>query len=157
MTTRRATWLGIFFVFVGGVLLNIALYVAAGAILTKELDLHRRLLEAQHSALAYSSLVESFHLKDTWADFGVVPIIGCIIGAYAGFLQRKRPALLALACLLPMFLYEITSQPVGTWSAWTNVRYFGMRAVALLLAIGVAASVRRFSDRRSSAEQAQTV
>jgi hypothetical protein len=150
MTASGTKPLRMFFLFMGGVLLNVALYVVAGAMLIKQFDLQGQVLQAQHSAAAYGGLTNSFRTKDLWADFAVVPIIGCLIGLYAALLERKKPGLLAVACLLPMFLYEVISQPVGAWSVLGDIRYFGARAVGFLAAVGVALSLRGFLNRRRS-------
>jgi len=136
---------------VGGAVLNVLLLAFAEAALEKQVQLRQHLLEAQQSPAASGSLSEAFRTKDVLADFIVVPMIGCLIGAYAGVLQRRKPGLLAVACLLPMFLYEVASQPVGAWPAQVDARYFGMRLLGFLLAIAVAASLRGLRDKRASA------
>jgi hypothetical protein len=137
-------------VFVGGVFLNLLLLALAGALLERQFDLRGHLLAAQRSGVVSNDLEGAFRAKDVWADLVAVPIIGCLIGVYAAFVQKKTPALLAVACLLPISVYEIATEPVGRWSRLVDMRYFGMRVVEFLLAIAVAALLRRFLDRRPS-------
>jgi hypothetical protein len=83
--------------------------------------------------------------------FVAVSMIGCLIGMYAALLQREKAPLLAVACLLPMFMYvTFASQPVRTWPLRTDVLYFSMHAVVFLLAVVTAALVRGFLDKRQS-------
>lgn len=53
------------------------------------------------------------------------PLVAGVVGASAGFLQKRRAALLAASCLLPSFLYEFVSDHARLWahSALGLLRY----------------------------------
>jgi hypothetical protein len=148
MTATKTSVLRVFVVFVGGVMLNFLLLAFAGQILMRQLEMRRHLLEAQHSAAAYNDLAKAFRSKSMWVDFAVMPMIGCLIGAYAAFFQREKPALLAVACLLPMLVYAITSQPLRRWPLLTDLRYFGVYALEFSLAVVAATLLRGILNKR---------
>ena len=150
MTASKTSVLRVFVVFVGGVLLNFLLLAFAGQILMRQLEMRRHLLEAQNSAAAYKDLAEAFRSKGMWMNFVVMPTIGCLIGTYAAFCQRAKPALLAVACLLPVFAYEITSQPLREWPLQTDLQYFGVHALEFSLAVVATALLREFLNKRHS-------
>jgi hypothetical protein len=83
-------------------------------------------------------------------DFVVLPIMGCALGAYAGLLRKTKAPVLAIACLLPLLIFEIVGDPVGTWSNLKDIQFFGMRALELFLAGIVALGIRRALDARIS-------
>ena len=143
---------------VGGILLNIVLLIGAEALLEKQFSLGQKLLAAKASPAASEAFLDAFHTKDMWADFIVVPVIGCVIGIYAGILQKRGPAALAIACLAPELLYEVISEPVRTWPAGLDIRYFGMRLVELLLAAGLAiflSAARKKEERKTRGAPAE--
>jgi hypothetical protein len=151
MTALKTKPLRVVAVFVGGVLLNFLLLAFASQILLKQLEPGRYWSDAQHSAAAYNALPRTVRVKEMWVVFVAVPMIGCLIGMYAAFVQREKAPLLAVACLLPMFVYvAFTSEPVRTWPLRTDVLYFSMHAVVFLLAVVTAALVRGFLDKRES-------
>jgi hypothetical protein len=150
MTATKTRVLRVFVVFVGGVLLNFLLLAFAGQMLMRQLEMRKHFLEAQHSAAAYNDLAEAFRSKGMWVNFAVMPMIGCLIGAYAAFCQREKPALLAVACLLPVLVYEITSQPLQSWPLRTDLQYFGVHALEFTLAVVAAAFLREFLNKRRS-------
>ena len=151
MTTPKQSALRIIVLLVGGVVLNIILLAFAGAILQSKFELRRHFLEAQQSPAASKALTDAFRAQNLWWDFVAVPIVGCLIGAYAGLFQKRKPALLAVGCLVPMLTYELVTQPLRTWPVALDLRYFGTRAAGFVLAILVAASLRGLRDRRTSA------
>jgi len=146
MMSKQST-LKIIVLVVGGAVLNVGLLAFSGWILERKFDLREHFLEAQRSPAASAALADAFRAKDVWADLLVIPIVGCLIGAYAGLVRGRKPALFAVGCLMPVLLYEIMTEPVQGWSAPLKVRYFGMRVLGFLLAMLVAASLRGFLDK----------
>lgn len=150
MTASKRNVLKIIVLLVVGAAFNLILLAFAGAILESKFDLRQHFLDAQRYPAASEALAEAFHAKDFWSDLGAIPIIGCLIGVYAGLVQRRKPALFAIGCLLPMLAYEVMTQPVRTWPTLLSARYFGMRVVGFLLAILVAVSLRGFLNKGAS-------
>jgi hypothetical protein len=121
VTTLKPAALNFLALLLCGLALNVVFLGFTGAILERKFELRQHFLEAQRSPPASEALAEAFCAKDVWGDFVAVPIIGCLIGAYAELLQRRKSAL--LVCLLPMFAYEVLTQPVRTWPVFLDAGY----------------------------------
>ncbi len=87
--------------------------------------------------------------KNMWSNFAVIPVMGWLKGIYAAFFQKKGMPILAIACLLPLIVYELATEPVQIWSIRADVQYFGMRGVEVLLAIISSLSVCSWLDSRT--------
>lgn len=146
--TKKA--LRILSVFIGGALLSFVLYVLAAATMESHFGIQKHLLEAHTSDAAYTSATTALRAKNEWRDFLALPIIGCLIGVYAAFVQRKRAPILAVACLLPMLAFEANGVSVGSWAFITDLQVAASRAAEFLLAVVAAVSLRGFLDRRVS-------
>jgi hypothetical protein len=146
--TRRV--LKLLCVFISGALLCVLFYAVAGTILESHFRLAEHLREAHESDAAYRSALATLRSKNEWRDFFALPIIGCLIGVYAALVQRKRAPLLAVACLLPMLVFEATRVSVRSWALTTDLQVLASRAVEFLFAIIVAASARGSLYRQHS-------
>lgn len=148
--TKKA--LRVLAVFICGALLSFVLYVLAAALMESYFGVQKHLLQAHTSNAAYTSATTALRAKNEWRDFLALPIIGCLIGAYAAFVQKKRAPMLAVACLLPMLAFEATGVSVGSWAFITGLQVAASRAAEFLLAVVVAVLLRGFLDRRHSSQ-----
>lgn len=148
MTGSKGNALRSIGLFVLGVVLNVMILAFFSMILLNHLQARQYFFEASRSPAASEALRRAFDVKDAWMDFVAIPIIGCLIGAYAGLLQRGRPVLLAIGCLLPTFLYEIATEPIHAWSSLADLRYFGTRTLEFLLAVVFALCFHAVRERQ---------
>ena len=149
MTLNKKAW-RILPIFICGVFLSFVLYVLAGAFMQSHFQLQKQLVEAHGSDAAYANATATFRTMNEWRDFVALPIIGCLVGVYAALCQKKKASILAVACLLPMLVFEATGVSVQAWPFITDLQVLASRTVEFLLAIVVAASVRGFLNRRNS-------
>ncbi|HYL85810.1 MAG TPA: hypothetical protein VE263_16395 [Candidatus Angelobacter sp.] len=91
-----------------------------------------------------NSLPENFN---PYAYFLLKALVGASVGLFVGFVQRKKGGLIAVICLMPTLLLQLTSRtfPVRTGRAFAAL--FVSEALGMLVAFVIAS---RLSDSITS-------
>ena len=134
-------------VLVVGVFLSFVLLSLAGYVLASHVGLAHGLSEASRSPSECSSCGTQFVRAGLWSRFVVEPIIGLGVGLFVGIFQKKRVGLIAVGCLIPLFLFEIAGRRWADWSSLSLLIEVGSMLLQAAIAVLAAWFISRLMSR----------
>jgi hypothetical protein len=136
-------------VIVAGAVISFLVMATAAHLLLKPVDLAIKMQNASRSKSDSEIFQRDFQRAHWLSVLLINPSVGICVGLFVGFFQKTRTGSIAVACLLPQFLFRFYA---NDWVGWSDERllpFLGHQFLVLLPATGIASYVGKLRNRVS--------